>query len=237
MRLPEKDYLTFDELAEKWKCSSRDLFHLIATLKIIPSIFLSGKFEMLTAKLDCTHGELNIYPLSDFNSGASMRAAYVNEICYLAWGCRSIGVSNRYVFPYASENREIAEFSIVYPLEQGIAIEYNQVANEVHTSDYVFFLREEILYFEHKYMQSAIKTEPPSNQAAYPWGSHNTNLLTQLSNAAVKFWSLYDPSDASTAPTNEQVEKWLIEQSVSPRTAEAMATILRADGLKTGRRG
>lgn len=70
----------------------------------------------------------------------------------------------------------------------------------------------------------------------YPWGAHSTNLLNQLSQAATKFWSLYDPAEPSTAPTNEQVENWLIGQSVPKRIAEVMATILRADGLKTGRR-
>lgn len=68
------------------------------------------------------------------------------------------------------------------------------------------------------------------------WGSHNTRLLTHLSSAATKFWHLYDPADPSTAPTNKQVETWLIEQKVPRRTAEVMATILRADGLPTGRR-
>ena len=80
---------------------------------------------------------------------------------------------------------------------------------------------------------SAVGDDRPINR---PWGSHNTRLLTHLSNAATKFWRLYDPADPSTAPTNEQVQTWLIEQKVPKRTAEVMATILRADGLPTGRR-
>jgi len=75
-----------------------------------------------------------------------------------------------------------------------------------------------------------------SIQSLYPWGTHNTKLLMQLSEAAIKFWSLYDPTEPSTAPTNEQVETWLIAEGVPKRTAEVMATILRADGLSTGRR-
>lgn len=70
----------------------------------------------------------------------------------------------------------------------------------------------------------------------FPWGDHNTVLLSRLGEAAMQFWSLYDPDDASTAPTNDQVKTWLIEQGVTERIADAMATILRADGLKSGRR-
>nr|WP_314862426.1 hypothetical protein [uncultured Undibacterium sp.] len=72
--------------------------------------------------------------------------------------------------------------------------------------------------------------------AMYPWGTHSTILLEKLAKAATKFWSLYDPSDPSTAPTNEQVQTWLMSEGVKERNAEVMATILRADGLATGRR-
>lgn len=70
----------------------------------------------------------------------------------------------------------------------------------------------------------------------WPWGRHETNLLRKLAEAAHKFWSNYDPSDDSTAPTNQQVSDWLKTQGVADRTAEVMATILRVDGLPTGPR-
>jgi hypothetical protein len=73
-------------------------------------------------------------------------------------------------------------------------------------------------------------------QSVYPWGNHNTKLLTKLSEAAIKFWSLYDPTQPDTAPKNEEVSDWLIKEGASKTLAEAMATILRADGLRTGRR-
>jgi hypothetical protein len=70
----------------------------------------------------------------------------------------------------------------------------------------------------------------------WPWGRHETDLLRKLAAAAQRFWSNYDPSRPDTAPTNEQLIGWLKEQEVSERTAEVMATILRADGLPMGRR-
>lgn len=70
----------------------------------------------------------------------------------------------------------------------------------------------------------------------WPWGRHETDLLRKLAAAAQRFWSNYDPADPTTAPTNQQVIDWLKGQGVSERTAEIMATILRADGLPTGPR-
>lgn len=72
--------------------------------------------------------------------------------------------------------------------------------------------------------------------AGWPWGSHETELLKKLKDAAIKFWKNYDPSDTSTAPTNRVVSAWLIEQGVSQRVAAQIAQILRADGLPSGPR-
>ncbi|MCD6704913.1 MAG: hypothetical protein LT080_00465 [Thiobacillus sp.] len=70
----------------------------------------------------------------------------------------------------------------------------------------------------------------------WPWGRHETELLRKLARAADLFWKNYQPGQPSTAPTNEQVIEWLTDQKVARRTAEIMATILRADGLPTGPR-
>ena len=76
----------------------------------------------------------------------------------------------------------------------------------------------------------------------WPWGSHETELLRKLAEAASRFWAssdeggVLDPDDSTTAPTNPQVVAWLMGRDVSKTIAEAMATILRRDGLKTGRR-
>lgn len=72
--------------------------------------------------------------------------------------------------------------------------------------------------------------------AKWPWGDHETELLRHLEAAAKRFWKNYDPTDKTTAPTNERVIKWLEERGVARRNAEVMATILRVDGLPTGPR-
>lgn len=75
-----------------------------------------------------------------------------------------------------------------------------------------------------------------STVSKWPWGDHETELLKKLAAAAGKFWTLYDRTDATTAPKNDVIVAWLKKQNVSERTAEVMATILRADGLPTGPR-
>jgi len=76
----------------------------------------------------------------------------------------------------------------------------------------------------------------PSSMTGWPWGSHHTVLLGYLDAAARKFWSEYDPANAkTTAPKNQTVISWLVdEKNLSTTVATSMATILRADGLKTG---
>ena len=76
----------------------------------------------------------------------------------------------------------------------------------------------------------------PNPAGKWPWGGYETELLGKLAAVAERFWKNYDPTDHTTAPTNGDVAAWLEKQKVSKRTAEQMATILRADGLPTGPR-
>jgi hypothetical protein len=83
-------------------------------------------------------------------------------------------------------------------------------------------------------------SEQPSRElnGSWPWGQYETNLLRELAAAANKFWVNFDSADPTTAPTNAEVEKFLIDRGVSGRMAEYMAQMLRADGLRPGpRRG
>ena len=81
---------------------------------------------------------------------------------------------------------------------------------------------------------TARELKPSSYQ--WPWGSYQTTSLQLLAQAADKFWKHYDPHDASTAPKNEDVRRWLEEKGMSSRMAEIVATMLRADNLPAGRR-
>jgi len=78
----------------------------------------------------------------------------------------------------------------------------------------------------------------PSPASGWPWGSYETKLLRDLAAAAEHWWKNYDPSDPTTAPTNQRVIDWLTKEreGVTPRAAANIATILRADGLSPGPR-
>jgi hypothetical protein len=81
--------------------------------------------------------------------------------------------------------------------------------------------------------EADLKNVPPQ----WPWGKHHTEYLGHLEAAARKWWNLYDPSDPTTAPTNEMVSDWLqSERNISGEKARAIASMLRPDGLRTGPR-
>jgi hypothetical protein len=76
----------------------------------------------------------------------------------------------------------------------------------------------------------------PGPPRRWPWGDHHTALLGHLADAAQRFWVNVDPADNTTAPTNDAVASWLVQQGVSKRMADAMASMLRPDWLPTGPR-
>lgn len=71
----------------------------------------------------------------------------------------------------------------------------------------------------------------------WPWGDHHTEYLGHLEAAAREFWVNYDPQNRKkTAPKNDAIIEWLKARKVSRSLANAMATMLRADGLPPGPR-
>lgn len=78
-------------------------------------------------------------------------------------------------------------------------------------------------------------TATPANR--WPWGNHHTKALGHLEAAAARWWVRYDPTDQTTAPRNDEVSEWLQkEHGASKNIGDAIASILRLDGLPTGPR-
>ncbi|MCC4117643.1 hypothetical protein LLG90_19980 [Aromatoleum toluclasticum] len=91
-------------------------------------------------------------------------------------------------------------------------------------------------------LRARLVEQVPTGAQRWPWGSHETDLLRKLADAA-ELWrpvsegGNYDPGDKSTAPTNDMVAEKLEKIGVTAsRVREIMAQILRADGLPTGPR-
>jgi hypothetical protein len=73
----------------------------------------------------------------------------------------------------------------------------------------------------------------------WPWGDRTTELLDHMAAAAAEKWKDYDPAFPATAPTSDDVEKFLTKRKwgkkpFPKRVAQVMAQILRADDLKAG---
>ena len=157
--MPKKEYLTVDELTEKWKCSDADLFHLIATEKIIPSVFFNGKFDAYKAELCVPWDEDSGITFSALHYGdyeQVVKSTSLNGILYLPWGHRGNG--NKYIFDYASRKRVIEEFDIIYEPERSFEIEYSQESRKIYATEMIVFMQEEIVLFEREHMQKI--TEP-----------------------------------------------------------------------------
>lgn len=77
----------------------------------------------------------------------------------------------------------------------------------------------------------------PETPKSARWPAHETEKLTALRLAAVKFWANYNPARPDTAEKSETVSEWLqTEHNIARTVADAMASILRPDNLKTGPR-
>lgn len=70
----------------------------------------------------------------------------------------------------------------------------------------------------------------------WPWGEHTTQALELLKSAAFEFWAGFDAGKPEEAPTSKEVETWLVQRGASAVLAEAIARLLRADGLPAGPR-
>jgi hypothetical protein len=108
-----------------------------------------------------------------------------------------------------------------------------------------FFHRDEIqrwlnaIGMQSTYKFDRTQSQPSGNSSRrWPWGNHHTELLEHLNVAAQRYWGeRYDPTDATTAPINSMVSEWLQkERKISRTMADAIASILRPDGLPTGPR-
>ena len=231
MKLPEKEFLDFADLKEKWQCSSRDLFHLIATEKLTPSVLICGRYDPFQL-IQNHEDDLVAYELHIVDPSAV--AEPLKGIFYLC--SMAVTSPRKCQFNFFSEKRSPVENDVLYKCDHLIEIELDYVSKSVKFQGGVVFVPAEIERFETEHACLDLSLLGHETNDVYPWGKHDTKWLRHLSEAAVKFWSLYDPSDPSTAPTNEQVEKWLVARAVPKRTAEVMATILRADSLPTGRR-
>lgn len=219
-----KGYFTYHDLEDRWNVTSVQINTAVLNEKIVPSYFL-GRRQARTVAFrmdDGEHGEFftedETYPFSEYCG-----AIFV----FLRKPVRT-GL-NKFSFHYGCEHA-------LAPMDEVPFWSWYSFDVPIQSGNHeIVFLKSQVEKFEKTYLATVAELEPVK-ATLYPWGGHNTRLLMKLSDVATALWSRYDPLDPSTAPTNEQVRDWLIERKVPKRTAETMASILRADGLRMGRR-
>lgn len=246
MSIIKKDYFTFRELCNRWKINDQDMHYLVVKGELVPSI----------AWNQCLV-ECNLMWVTDGDPEFNFpdRHKYIEKGGWLYLHFPKPAGHSAYSFTYASRTLSppkddfvseetcymlcgYCEYEGTFPPES---------VGETYVEAECVFMVDSVAACEAKHpeltesanrvISPAANTSEQNNAGGkWPWGNYETELLRKLSAAANKFWTLYDPADQSTAPTNQQVIDWLIEQDVSKRNAEAMATILRADGLPTGPR-
>lgn len=231
MTLPEKEWLTLEEIAKRWGCSVEDLWHYSETGRLRLSIRPTKPIRLV----NCL-GKLPPPPPSAWR--------YDNKSVPIFIG--------RGPFGFESPDARVPEDPGAIYLDE-VTIALPCVLNEGNgwkgmfmitpglddepTKAPVVIVRAERERFEQEYRIGAAAGKMPSEgemQAAALFS--RTDLLRKMAEANEKFWRLYDPADPSTAPTNEQVVAYLRERGASQRIAEAIATILRAEDLPTGPR-
>lgn len=99
-----------------------------------------------------------------------------------------------------------------------------------------------ILQEEVERIEGMLHSQAPGSRRAsavdrpWPWGEHTTQALELLKAAAFEFWAGFEADKPEEAPTSKEVEAWLVQRGASAGLAEAIARLLRADGLPAGPR-
>jgi len=246
--LPEKEWFTLEEIAGRWGCTVDELLHhggqSVLELCIYRHIKgCSQSYSSLAGENEC-----EIEPSKGGGGGWVYRPWYVAPICStvdMSWDFDHsplLAISpldiRRIEFRGGAliEHGMIGVFFCSYIGNTNLP--FNEKDHE-HTIETLLVTRLERDRFEREYRIGAYAGTMPDlhNAGKWPWGNHETELLRKLAAAAARFYgSNFDPNDIDTAPTNEDVSEWLQAQGISKRLADVMASILRQDGLRTGRR-
>jgi hypothetical protein len=243
IKLPEPKYYTFPELVRRWERDENYLRRLILERVLIPSYVINEfarvvKFEFSCpdlpeyesgywipefVKYDVLHGELE--------EVGSAKLVEADGFYYLLhpWQTTSLNCTFVYFSADKGHQKDSGETCLMLNGQKPLSLD-DVMRNGCVMADEV-----------HRLEQAGPDTEQvepdTSNENKWPWGTHHTDALGHLEAAAKSFWTTYDSDKIGTAPTNKEVSDWLQkERGVTERMADSIASILRADGIRTGPR-
>lgn len=139
-----------------------------------------------------------------------------------------------------AETRYSPKYFIEWAMSKGFSPDWLDVAKERNMINIPETQSEVCEQSATRFEQTQINNGKPVPETSltrkWPWGTYETKRLRTLAEAVERFWVRYDPEDKTTAPTNKQVEEWLIERGESKRAAEIMASIIRPEDIPPGPR-
>jgi len=246
----KKEFLTFNELKERWNIDEADIRRLIITKKIIPSFFVSRPSHKIRFELT---EELHWKPILIEYSGDEEKRGLAKDLFltrkfyYLVHPLIESAFDCSFIFFSENKYHEkgLEEINHCFHVSTYLSNPYREGIPLKQVISHGVVMIDEVERYE---MENLISSEKNSedhvnNSNHWPWGSHHTKLLGALEAAAKRYWVNFDPSDFSTAPTNETVSDWLVknykiseEKNISKHLASTIATLLRADSLPPGPR-
>lgn len=197
MKLPEREYLRFDELALRWKCTKTNLFDLIRTQEIIPSVYLHGGFDRVQVQ---RNDDGKLYPkklISDDEQSYEIRQGF-HFLNYLAFVSTTRGGT-----PFFSEHRVLKESDICFRFEGAIELNLDLISDEFlplsrkesYAND-VVFMQEEIERFEQTHKRPEIDQRHTigNNLEKDVTPKSETNYLNIIGSLCDLYWHAANPN-------------------------------------------
>ena len=214
-----RTHLTMQEILARWDWDVNDLRDAIVHQGLTPSYFFSGAVWQQV--------------VSESGDRIRLQAQSIKEQLYLVH-FRETGTFDGY-FDLAARNSDALVTGDVIFEVGGVGVQKGCISLQ-DVLDRGVVTVTEMERFEERNQLEAQK-ESASNAKHWPWGDHHTEFLGHLEAAAKRFWVNFDPTDHTTAATNEAVSSWLqSEHKVSMKRADSIASMLRPDDLPTGPR-
>ena len=237
--IPKRGYLTFAELRQRWQCTENDLRYLVVNGELKPSTKATEALAIADWEYHIMEGMCE--PVGERYDG---QTGYTLEVHPSYWLYLQLPEQTGPMacnFRIATRSRDPERPSEPWDHEPESWFWLGKALSMQDVEQDCFFTMDEVLRYENAQDPDA-EPPPPEPQnvtpvARWPWGNHHTDMLGHLEAAARRFWVNYDPTDNTTAHTNAEVSEWLqSERKVSRTMADAIASMLRADGIPTGPR-
>jgi len=227
----EKEFYRLPELAKRWDCTVEDLLHLGITYRAQVCV--------------------NIYGIAT-DEQVKFIVRYIEIAPWASESADDMPPGIYELSPNDLRSLEVFDSS-VHELHQAMSIAFRSWAESTFDPPVsinrgnLCMLHAEVNRLEQEIFRVIAGDDSKAPAQSESGHIHKTYLMEAMDEARRYFWDRYDGEDISGAQTNETVAEWLLKnygpdsgrprsERMSRRIAEAIATILRPDDLRTGPR-